>query len=199
MNYTKYSDDELLDSWSTMIDYSGKANPDILAEIENRGGMETFLKRKESNEKNKKEIGRISKEVHDGCKNFVGADVEFIKQAITSEILSKEELDSLIERKFIEHPALLADKEINSNTIVGSITGTLIGAVLGALFLIICTAIFKRILFVLLIGVYVISYHTIKFITKKSRNNIVVFIASLIATILALGIALFFAGILLHW
>ncbi|WP_300565133.1 hypothetical protein [Flavobacterium sp.] len=191
MDYSKYSDDELIDSYSTMLDYSGKANPEIIDEIEERGGLESFLKQKELKEKNRKEVGRISKEVHDACKNYVGVDLDFVKQSITSNVLSREDLDYLIERKFIEHTATITDKEINSNTIIGSIVGILIGSVLGSIFLIICIAVFNSIVYFPLIGVYIISYQTIKFITKKSRNNAVVFIASFIATILAMLIAIF--------
>jgi uncharacterized phage infection (PIP) family protein YhgE len=193
MNYSKYSDDELIDSYSTMLDYSGKANAEILAEIQSRGGLDSFLKQKELKEKNKKEVGRISKEVHDACKNYVGADLDFVKHSITSDILSNEDLSYLIERKFVEHKATLADKEIDSNTIVGSVTGILVGSALGSIFLIICIVIFNSIVYFPLVGVYIIAYQTIKFITKKSRNNIVVFVASFISTILALLIAIFVA------
>ena len=193
MNYSKYSDDELIDSYSTMLDYSGKANAEILAEIQSRGGLDSFLKQKELKEKNKKEVGRISKEVHDACKNYVGVDLDFVKHSITSDILSNEDLSYLIERKFVEHKATLADKEINSNTIVGSLTGILVGSVLGSIFLIICIVIFNSIVYFPIVGVYIIAYQTIKFITKKSRNNIVVFVASFISTILALLIAIFVA------
>lgn len=184
MNYKKYSDGELIDSYSTMIDYSGKANDEILAEIENRGGLENFLKQIELKKTNQKEIGRIKKEVYEASKDY--SDLEFIKQFITSDILSKEDLDYLVERTFMEHQAILKDKTVTSNTIIGSIVGTLIGSIAGSLFLIFFVVAFGRIIYFSLIGVYIICYQIIKLITKQSRNNGVVFIATLISTILSL-------------
>ena len=40
--YKKYSDEELIEVYSSMIDYSGKVSKEMLSEIESRGGLEIF-------------------------------------------------------------------------------------------------------------------------------------------------------------
>ena len=183
MSYSKYSDDDLIESYTTMIDYSGKADDALLKEIEHRGGIDSFLKRIENKKTNHKEINRIVKEVHTLSKDY--SDLEFIKKFISSDILSQQELDELVAIKFKEHQDMLVDRKIDSKTIIGSVIGTLIGSFLGFLFLVLCLYLFDAFLFFTIVGAYIICYVAIRLITKKSRNNAAVFIASALGTIIA--------------
>jgi hypothetical protein len=131
----------------------------------------------------KKRSAGAVRQFYDACKIHVGADVDFIRKSITSDVLSQEELDYLIERKCLEHQATIADRVVNSNTITGSIVGVFIGSLLGSILLITCSVILERIAYFALVGVFIISYQSIKFITKQSRNNAVVFVASFVATV----------------
>jgi hypothetical protein len=188
--YKKYSDEDLKEAYSTMMDYSGKANSEILTEIESRGGLGKFLKQIEIQRINQTEIGRITKEVR--LLNSNGLDKNAIKDSVQSDILSKDELEHLIERKLVEHKAIIADRTITSKTIFGSVFGIILGSILGCIFLILAISFFGKLVFFPLVGVYIICYFTIKFFTKQSRNNAVVFIASflstVISTLLAIGI-----------
>ncbi|MGK4568132.1 hypothetical protein [Flavobacterium sp. 3HN19-14] len=190
MNYKNYSDKDLMDAYNTMIDYSGKADNNILNEIENRGGLTKFLADIEFEKTHQTEIGRISKEVYDLTKDY--SDLEFIKQFVASEILTKDQLENLVTNKFNESQAYINDKKITSTTITGSIIGLFLGTVLGSIFFIISIFIFKRIFYFSLIGSYIICYFSIKLITKQSRNNPVIFIASLLGTVGSLILGIYF-------
>jgi len=184
MYYRKFSYDDLIRSYTNMITYSGEIDPDILKEIENRGGLAKFLIAIENNKNHRVEVNRIVQQVFELSKDF--KDLEFIKQFVKSNVLTKDDLDDLIERKFDEHQKMLSDKKINSKTVVGSLIGIFIGSLLGFLFLLLSIVIFGGIVFYLFFFVAFICYFSIKFITKQSKNNSVVFIASFIATIISI-------------
>ena len=182
MNYRNYSDKDLEEAYSTMIDYSGKANENILSEINHRGGIDVFLSKIEFNKNNKKEIIRITNEVYSMSKDY--SDLEFIKQFIKSEILNSEELEQLIEIKFAEHQAILKNKIINQKTIFGSLIGMLLGIIISMLFYLLIIYFLGKFVLYPIIAVYTICYQCIKFITKQTRENIFIFIMTLVATLL---------------
>jgi hypothetical protein len=43
--YEKYSDRDLLESYTSYVDYANPVDPRLLEEMENRGGLETIRKR----------------------------------------------------------------------------------------------------------------------------------------------------------
>ncbi|MBW4362463.1 hypothetical protein [Flavobacterium taihuense] len=192
--YKKFSDEDLKEAYSTMMDYSGKANSELLTEIESRGGLEKFLRQIEIQKINQTEIGRITKEIR--LLNSNGLDKNAIKDSLQSDILSKDELDYLIEQKLVEHQAIIADRTITSKTIFRSILGMILGSILGSIFLILAISFIGRLVFFPLVGVYIICYFTIKFLTKQSRNNAVVFIASFLSTVISAFLAIGITSIL---
>ena len=186
--YTKYSDEDLIEAYTTMMDYSGKASKDMLHEIDQRGGMQKFLNQIASKRLYQTEIGRISKEVR--LFSQKGIDKVGIMNEIQSELLSEEERVDLIAKKLFEYQAIAADRAINPRTISGSLLGLTIGSVLGAGFYLLSLSIFEQFTFRPLIGSYIICYLTIRFFTKQSRNNAFVFIASFLATVISALLAL---------
>jgi hypothetical protein len=78
--YRKYSDEDLVEAYSTMMDYSGKPNVEMLQAIELRGGMEKFLYDIEFKKKHQSEIGRIRKQVQELCEK--GATLETLGKYI---------------------------------------------------------------------------------------------------------------------
>lgn len=194
MNYKKFSEDDLIESCTALIDYSGKANPEILQEIENRGGMESFLTSIEKKKLNQKEINRIARETVELSDD--DKDLEFVKRFIKSDILSQESLEQLIERKFNEHQLEISDRKINSNAIIGGFFGIIIGSILGYLFLMVGIHFLEKFYFSSMIGAYIVCYLSIKFLTKQSRNNVVIFIASFIAAVISMVLAFLTINIL---
>ena len=190
MNYKNYSDEDLVEAYSTMIDYSGKASNEILIEIDNRGGLNAFLENIEFNKSNKQEINRISQEIYTLNNDF--HDLEFIKSFIKSDTLTPEELDDLITLKFHQHEAFLQNRKIDQKTVFGSLVGMIIGIIISLAFYIFVIYLLDRFIYYPIIGVYFICYQTIKLITKKTRDNTFVFLTSLAGTVLTLLLFLLF-------
>jgi hypothetical protein len=179
--YRKYSDEDLIEAYSTMMDYSGKPTKEMLTAIETRGGLEKFLNELEFKRIHQSEIGRIRKHVHELCKK--GLTLDSIKSSITSETLSENEVDSIIQKRFDEYQFHVSDTKITAKTIYGSLFGFILGTLLGSLFLTLVYSFFATLIFFPIILTYIICYFTIKFFTKQSRSNAVVFVASFLATI----------------
>lgn len=191
MNYKNYSNEDLIEAYTTMLDYSGKASNEILLEIDTRGGIDDFLSNIEFNKSNKEEINRISQEVYNLSKDF--NDLEFIKGLIKSEKLHPNELDNFVTLKFEQHQAFLKNRKIDQKTIVGSLVGMLIGTIVSLIFYILVTSLLGKFVFYPIIGVYFICYQAIKLITKQTRDNTFVFAASFAGTILTMLILFIFS------
>ena len=193
--YKKYSDEELIEVYSSMIDYSGELSKEMLNEIESRGGLEIFKKKILKNNILAQEINRISKEVYSLTSNET--NIEFIKKFITSDILTENELNELVEKKFFSYELINKNKTINSKIIfssfVAAITASIVGAIIFTLLIIYLTPVFIY----FIIPIYIINYLIISLITKKTRANLVVFIATFLATIGSIFLGLYFAGFLL--
>lgn len=184
MNYKNYSDEDLVEAYSTMIDYSGKATTEILIEIDRRGGINTFLKNIEFNKSNKQEINRISHEIYTLSNDF--QELEFIKSFIKSDTLTSQELDNLITLKFYQHQEFVQNRKIDQKTIFGSLGGMFIGITISVAFYIFVIYLLGRFIYYPIIGVYFICYQTIKLITKKTRDNTFVFVTTLAGTLLTM-------------
>ncbi|SHM86809.1 hypothetical protein [Flavobacterium saccharophilum] len=191
MNYKNYSNEDLIEAYNTMLDYSGKASNEILLEIDKRGGLDVFLSNIEFNKSNKEEINRISQEVYNLSKDF--NDLEFIKGLIKSETLEHNELDKLVTLKFEQNQAFLKNRKIDQKTIFGSLVGMIIGIIISLIFYILVTSLLGKFVFYPIIGVYFICYQAIKLITKQTRDNILVFLSSFAGTILTMVILFLFS------
>jgi hypothetical protein len=180
--YQNFSDDELIEAYSTMIDYSGKPNLEMLSAIEKRGGIESFKRKIELNKINSAERNRITKEVY--SLSSPETNLDFIKRLITSNVFSREELERLIEIKFFEHQAMLKNNAVSSKTIIVSIAAALLSCVIGAIiFILLMAFLTPMLLLAYIVPVYIINYLIIRFITKKTRSNIIVFLTTLLSTI----------------
>lgn len=191
--YKDFSENELIEAYSSMMDYSGKLTDDLIFEIEKRGGLELFNRKMELRKVHGAEISRIIKEVQSISKPET--DIAFVRKHITSKILSKEELDRFVETTFDEYQALLKDKGINSKTIIGSISGVLFGSLIGGIGWGLSNLFFHRPFHYLIPFLFIICYLIIKFITKQSRRNVVILVASFLATIGAILLGGLISGI----
>lgn len=179
--YEKYTDEELIVAYNDMMDYSGKISPDMEKIIAERGGIDNFKKLVSDKKKFNTEKARIKKEVN--SLTTLETDIDFIKKLVSSEILTNEDLEIVITKTFHDCQSTLSNKRITTDTIVRSIVGLLIASVLGAV-LWSCSILFlKKIYFPILIPIYVFNYFIIYLFTRKTRSNVVVFIASVLAII----------------
>ena len=179
--YLSFSDDELIEAYTSMISYSGKITDDLQFAIDQRGGMESFKKQMGYKKIHQQEIKRISGEVF--ALTSEETNVDFVKKLITSNILSKEELASVVEKKFKESQEYKKDREVSTGTLTKSLLGLLAGLIVGGTLWALSIYFFEEVYYLLIVPIYIINYFLIRLITKQSRANPVVFLACLFSTV----------------
>ncbi len=190
--YNEYTEDELIEVYSTMIDYSGKADPKVLEEIEKRGGLNNFLEKIRQREINKEESNRVLNELIK--LNREGFGLDKIKKTITSEIWTKQHLNAFIENRYIRHQLFVSDKTIDRDVILKSIFGILLASVVGSMLWAFSMILLKTVLYPILIGIYFISYLIIRGLVGKSHNNGMVLFAGVTATIISFIVGFYIVG-----
>lgn len=196
MNYKKYADKDLLESYSTSMDYSGKADKDLVAEIDNRGGIDQIKKNVAEQNVIPNEIKRIYKLVFSLYKKEPNPDT--IKSSITSNILSSDQLDKVIDMAIDDVEKHTKDISINSQTIIGSLIGVIVSSLLGAGLW--CYSIIQtgKMYYILTAGILIISYIIIRVLTRQSKNNVLVFIATFSSAFIAIPLGLWLYNLLTH-
>ncbi|HTN45957.1 MAG TPA: hypothetical protein VL098_06375 [Flavipsychrobacter sp.] len=194
MNYKKYPDADLLESYTTSIDYSDKANKDLCAEIDKRGGIEQLRSRVREQNIVLDEMKRIHKLAFSLYKTDPNPGK--IKTSITSDLLSSDQLHKTIDIAISNIEKNVKDTSINSRTIIGGIIGIAISSLIGAavwLYSIIQTG---RMYYILTPGILIVSYVIIRLLTGQSSNNALVFIATFVAAFIAIILGLWFYSLL---
>jgi hypothetical protein len=184
LKYENYTDGELIEIYHNMADYSEEANEALMIVIQKNGGFDELVKRLSEKQVLANEISRIEKETAEfGLK---GVDASFIKKTASSTILSQDEVEGIIDRKYSLVQLELEDKKIKPRTVVGSLIGgtiaSLVGGVLWGLQLIYS----KRMFYILLVGLVLLCYGIIKLITGQSKKNNAVLVATILSVLLSL-------------
>ncbi len=194
MNYKKYSDKDLLESYSTAIDYSGKADKDLVTEIDSRGGIDQIKKKVTEQNVVPNEIKRIYQLVFSLSKKDPNPSV--IKSSIRSDILSAEQLDKAIDVAIKDAEKHTKDTSINSRTVIGSIIGVIVSSLIGAGLW--CYSIIQtgKMYYILTAGILIISYIIIRILTRQSKNNVLVFLATFASAFIAIPLGLWFYSLL---
>ena len=191
--YKKYTDDELIEVYTSMMDYSGKADAEMLNEIELRGGLENFKKKIEYNTIVEQEKVRISKEIFALTSSATNA--EFIKSFITSDILTRGQLNEFIETKFAYYQAAKKDRKVNSKMIIASLIGIIVGTICGGWILYFISKKLNGVYYIFIVPIYILNHLIILLFTKRTRTNLVVLSAGILATIGALVLFLNSIGV----
>lgn len=194
MNYKNFTDKEILESYSTSIGYSGKANKDLTAEVERRGGIDELKNKVAEQEIIPKEIARIKGQVFALYKTNQNPDK--IKTSITSEILNDNQLNTVIVEAIQQATHFKKDTSINTRTIIGSIVGIVLSSLIGAG--IWCYSIIQtgEMYYILTGGILIISYLIIKLLTRQSKNNVLVFVATFVSAFIAIPLGLWWYRLL---
>ncbi len=178
-----------------MTDYSGKPNDELLFEINKRGGLALFENQIEEKKYKQLEIQRINKDVYSLMAPEIS--VQFIRKMVTSEIFTEEELDKIIENRFVEYAAILKTKEVNSKTIITGISASIASALIGAAVLLCCMRYITPIFYFFIPIIYIINYTIIRLVTKQTRSNWFIFIITLLSTIASLILSFYFSSTVL--
>lgn len=181
--YKTYTDEELYSIRKDAANYSEDAGKAMNIVIEQKGGYDSLVKRLEEKAVIENEKNRIANEaVKFGLE---GVDASFLKNTTNSSVLSKEEVNKIIETNVAKAESVVEDKKVNSETVVKSFIGCGLATIVGGAFASLQFIYFGATSTLMVIGVVLICYGIVKFITKKSYNNTVVLLATFIAFMLS--------------
>jgi hypothetical protein len=181
--YETYSDEELYVIYTNANNYSAEAGEALHIVIDKKGGLEALIKRLESKAIIENEKQRIASEATK--LGLGGVDASFIKNTTSSAILSKEEVNEIIETNAGKAELLVEDKKVNSETIFKSVVGCGLASIAGGSFASIQFVYFGATSALLIIGTALICYGIVKLVTKKSYSNTAVLLSSFAAFIIS--------------
>ncbi|WEK68097.1 MAG: hypothetical protein P0Y62_09440 [Candidatus Chryseobacterium colombiense] len=181
--YRNYNEEDLIVAYLSMVEHTGKINDEMREAISQKFDYNEFVKKANFRTALIKEKGRISFEVHNRVRK--GDDFNVIESNISSDILTKKELEYFIIEKYYQFSSYKENNAIDKRTIYRSLLGILISTVIGILVLRDFVLITNEGSFLLLIPLYVVNYLVIKAITGKTRDNLIVFLAVFISVILS--------------
>lgn len=182
--YSQYSDVELMEVYSNKNAYTDDAKKALDIVIEKKGGIQALTIRYDKIVGKELEQSKIK---NDAAKLYLnGMTKNDIRHALTSEILALDEIQQIIETTSAEIEVTKRDLEIKPSTIIGGILGGIIGGTIGGVLWGLQIMYSGHIFYIFAIGLGIISYGFIKFFTKQSRNNIAVFIITILSVIYAL-------------
>lgn len=182
--YSQYSDVELMEVYSSKDRYTDDAKQALDIVIGKKGGIQSFTDRYDKIVEKEMEKSKIKNDVAKLYLN--GMTKNDINHVLASEILVSDEIQQIIEATSTEIEATKRDLEIKPSTIIGSLLGGIIGGTIGGILWGLQIIYSGHGFYIFAIGLGIISYGFIKFFTKQSRNNIAVFIITILSVIYAL-------------
>jgi len=193
MNYSGFNDSELMDSYQTQMDYSRKADTAILAEIEKRGGLNALREKLIVLEEQKDELRRVrglAVQLH-----HEGFYPEEMIQQISSDKLTEAQIRDLCEETVVVYKEGVRNTRISRRTIVGCIIGMLISSLAEAAIWVATIRETGRIIFLIFALTVPLSYIVIWLLTRQTRQtrqNVLVYVSTFLATALGFVFALLF-------
>ncbi|KFF08336.1 hypothetical protein [Chryseobacterium luteum] len=183
--YGKFSEKDLIESYTNQIDYQGKPDKEIVEEILKRGTLEDFQAKIKAKNLFLAEQNRMIREIHSHYMNKLSK--QDCLSLISSDLLPDKTIQFLVETKYNQIHQNVENLKVDSKTLINTVIGTVIASIISSIviFVSLYNFIFLMVFnFFLLIPVYIINYWMIRLITGKTRENPAVFIGSFIATVL---------------
>ncbi|SHG94676.1 hypothetical protein SAMN05421866_1613 [Chryseobacterium oranimense] len=183
--YSNFSEKDLIESYTNQIDYQGKADKEIIAEILSRGSLEKFQAKINIQKSILNEQNRVIREIHGYYMNKLSK--QECLQLIHSDLLTDKTINFLVETKYSQIHKNVENLKVDSETVIKAILGTFVSSAVSSVIIFILLYNFNFLIafnLFLLIPVYVINYWIIRLFTGKTRVNLAVFIASFAATVL---------------
>jgi hypothetical protein len=176
-----YSDDSLIAINNDIESYGEDARTAVNIIIEKRGGLKKLLEQKENQNIIDTEISKIENETKLFARKKI--DKDFIKTMLTSSIITKEDVDNIIDHQFSIIEDEIKNETVTGKTIVSSILGIVISSMVGGVLWGLQMMYTKRIFYIFLFGLAFLCYGIIKFITKKTSKNNAVFVGTIISIV----------------
>jgi hypothetical protein len=184
--YDKLTDEELFSNYKQLDTFSIDGQNALSEVIDKKGGIERLTNYIDNKAAFDKEKARITLETKEFAK--VGSDIEFIKKTTTSSLLDVDTTNKIIEDAFNQASLEQQDRQVGPKTISGSIFGGLLASAIGGTILGVWLIQTHHLFYISLALQAFLSYLIINRITKQSKNNSAVFIATGISTLFAIGL-----------
>lgn len=181
--YRNYNEEDLLVAYLHMTDHTGTINNEMREVINQKFNYNEFVSKAEQRKALIKEKSRVAFEVYHSVQK--GETINSVLNNISSEVMDKEDLKIFILEKFDQFSRVRDNDRIDKKTIYRSLLGIVIASINGLLFLYTILSFTSEFSFFLLIPVYILNYLVIRWITKKTKDNIIVFLAVLISVIIS--------------
>ena len=182
--YQSSSDLELMKIYNNKDGYTDEAKKALDIVIAEKGGIaslqerhQNFIEIKEEKDHLKKEILKLNSEK---------LNKEEIKNKISCNKLSDKETLEILNQTLQEIEVEEKDVEIKPKTIIGSVLGGIIGGTIGGILWGLQMIYSAHVFYIFAVGLFLISYGTIKLFTKQRKKNLVVFAITIISVIYAL-------------
>ena len=182
--YEAYSDEELFKMSITIGDYTQEAQDAFNIAINKRGGIEEVKNRLRQKQSIVNEENRILSET---SKLYsIDSNPEFLNKMITSDILSKERVQELVQIGIKNSIVKQEDEKIKPKTIFGSLIGGIIASLIGGFLWGLQLIQMHRMFIIFGFGLVILCYGIIKGFTKQTKANKVVLITTIIAVVASL-------------
>jgi hypothetical protein len=182
--YQKYSDEELLDVYSKIEEYTDEGKEALKIILRERGGLESLKERVEKEFEIEREVSRVKVEIaellNQGRNSF-----EIIGNIKINNITSTH-LEKIIEEVSTEFEQEKVDKQIKPRTILGSIVGGFIGGTIGGIVWGVQMMYSNHMFLIFVIGLAMLSYVFIRLFTRQSKKNIIVLIMTVLSVLYSL-------------
>ena len=182
--YKSYSDSEFAKTYQEKDKYTDEAKKALELTVENRGGLVSLMERyNKILEKNTEiiKIQELALRIYSE-----GNNENELKSVVNSEVLTELEINEILSKVKNSVAAQKEDVKVKPRTIIGGLLGAFVGGLLGGILWGLQIIYSGHIFYIFGIGLFLLSYAFIKLFTKQSKNNIVVFILTIVSVIFAL-------------
>lgn len=189
--YQAFDDQELLEVYLSLGEYSPEANEAFMAVVDEKGGIDELHLRISAQEEKEAEGAKLVRAVEALFNQ--DKDAAEIKTLVIAPLHTVEEITRTIAQTITDLQAEKADRKIKPRTVIGSVLGGFIGGTIGGVVWGIQMIYSGYVMFILGIGLVLLSYAFIRLFTKQSQKNAFVVLMTMISTgyALALGQLLF--------
>jgi hypothetical protein len=181
--YENYPDEALFNMYMELGSYSTEALDAFHEVINKKGGIEGLLERQQEAVALRSEIARIQNEATAYYQSGKTRDAAIV--TISSEIIHPEEVQNIIRKQFSVLAKEDGNQKIKPRTYIGSLLGILVAGTVGGGLWGLQLIYSQKIFFIFFTGLVILCYAIIKFFTKQSKRNRMVFGATVLAVALA--------------
>lgn len=181
--YRDSSDSELFEIHLKRDDFTEEARKALDMVVDEKGGFDALNQRLELENQKEDERAKLSEQIFNLFDS--GKSASDIQLLLSPTVLTKDEFSELIESEELEFQEISKDTKSKPRTFIGGIIGGVIGSILAGTMWGAQMIYSGRIFWILVIGVFVITYGPIRILTKQSYKNKVVLILTFLFSVLA--------------